>query len=261
MESQPAKPLIVIVGETASGKTALGIELAKKFNGEIIAADSRTVYRGMDIGTAKPTKTDQAEVAHHLLDVINPDQKFNVSLFQKLAQEAIQDIHKKGKLPIIVGGTGLYIDSVLYNFTFIPHGQRNPDNPRHLMPGEDNPSNKELRSNTLIIGLVLPKDELKKRITHRVDDMFTKGFIEEAKSLINRYGAGNEALLTPGYKAAQQYLKGKISLEETKALFIQADLSLAKRQRTWFKRNSSIQWVNNPSNAVEIVTTFLNTKQ
>src|SRR5690554_6470228 len=99
-------PIIVVVGETASGKTALGIELAKKFNGEIIAADSRTVYKGMDIGTAKPTIKEQSEVPHHLIDILTPNQKYNVAQFQKDAKQLIEDISERKKLPIIVGGTG-----------------------------------------------------------------------------------------------------------------------------------------------------------
>src|SRR5437868_387632 len=98
-----ATPLVVIVGETASGKSALGIELAEKFSGEIICADSRTVYRGMDIGTAKPSAEDRARVPHHLLDVVDPDERFTAAEFKRLANEAIADIAGRGKLPIMVG--------------------------------------------------------------------------------------------------------------------------------------------------------------
>ena len=105
-------------GETASGKSALAIELAKQFNGEIIAADSRTVYRGMDIGTAKPTLEEQHLVPHHLIDVVNPDERFTVADFKHLTEITIRDITSRGKLPILVGGSGLYIDAVLFDFAF-----------------------------------------------------------------------------------------------------------------------------------------------
>src|SRR5664279_1374048 len=112
------RPIIVVVGETASGKSALAMELAQKFAGEIICADSRTVYTGMDIGTAKPTLNDQAQIQHHLLDVATLGQPFSASQFKTLACNSINDIHKRHKVPIIVGGTGLYVDSVIYDYKF-----------------------------------------------------------------------------------------------------------------------------------------------
>src|SRR5579884_573827 len=112
-------PLVVIVGETASGKSSLGMALAERFNGEIICADSWTVYREFDIGTAKPTLQDQELIRHHLLDVADPKVGFNAVLFQRLAKNAIADIAARQKLPIMVGGTGLYIDSVLYDYSFL----------------------------------------------------------------------------------------------------------------------------------------------
>src|SRR3990167_2243220 len=112
--------LVTVVGQTASGKTALVLQIAKEFNGEVIAADSWTVYKGFNIGTAKPSKLDQKEVKHHLLDIRETRQGFNAPLFKKLAEAAIRDIQGRGKLPILVGGTGLYIDSVLLDYGFLP---------------------------------------------------------------------------------------------------------------------------------------------
>src|ERR1700741_165618 len=109
-------PIVVIVGETASGKTALSIKLAKKLNGEVICADSWTVYKGFDIGTAKPTVDEQQGSPHHLLDVAVPVEGFSAAVFKRMAKQAIKDITYRGKLPIIVGGTGLYIDSILYDY-------------------------------------------------------------------------------------------------------------------------------------------------
>src|SRR3990167_2312235 len=113
--------LFVIVGPTASGKSALAMRVAKEFDGEIISADSWQVYKGFDIGTSKPSKTDQKRIKHHLIDVVEASEGFNAPKFKELAEKAIADIQKRGKLPIIVGGTGLYIDSVLFDYGFLPN--------------------------------------------------------------------------------------------------------------------------------------------
>ena len=109
-------PLVVITGPTASGKTGLALELAKKYDGEIICADSRTIYRGMDIGTAKPTTIERATVPHHGLDLVEPGERFTAHDFQRIANEAIGDIRKRGHVPFLVGGTGLYIDAVVREY-------------------------------------------------------------------------------------------------------------------------------------------------
>lgn len=251
-----AKPLIVIVGPTASGKSALGMELAKKFNGEIICADSRTVYKKLDIGTAKPTKADQEAVPHHLLDVVSPDEPFTVADFQQLANKAIENILKKNKVPIMVGGSGLYVDAVLYNYGFSKEGTpRDKQNPRHL--SKDAPSSKqELRPDTLIIGLSVERDVLKQRITKRVDSMLEQGLLEEVEWLMKTYPK-SKAMLAPGYKAFSEHINGRIKLQEAKELFIRNDYQLAKRQMTWFKRNKSIHWLTQQRQAVELVATFL----
>lgn len=254
------KPLLVIVGETASGKSALGIELAERFNGEIICADSRTIYKGMDIGTAKPSKEERASVPHHLLDVVTPDTRFTVVNFKRLANDAIATITSRSKTPIMVGGTGLYIDSVVYDYVFsTPEDAvlRDPQNPRHLMKDESRTRQEKLRSNTLILGLKLERDALKERIVNRVNDMVDRGLVNEVRNLGDEYGWQATALQAPGYKAFREYINGAITLDEAKELFIKNDLNLAKRQRTWFKRNKSIHWASGPSMAVEIATTFL----
>ena len=114
------KPLIVIVGETGSGKSALALKIAEKFNGEIIAGDSRTVYKGLDIGTAKPSQADCKLIAHHLVDITTPDEPLTVAKYKKLADNSITEIHQRGKIPILVGGSGLYIDAVIFNYSFRP---------------------------------------------------------------------------------------------------------------------------------------------
>lgn len=289
---QSSPPLVVIVGQTASGKSALGMQLAQKFDGEIICADARTVYRGMDIGTAKPTKKNRATARHHMLDIAAPDKQFTAAEFKKRANNIIHDIHKRNKLPIMVGGTGLYIDSVIFDYKFPPKGDTtlrgelaklsvealqeevlkreielplNERNPRHLIraieTGGVATARSELRSNTLVIGLQLAREELHQRISQRVDEMVQAGFEDEVRDLLEKYGYGAEALQAPGYKAFAEYIAGHISSEEARALFIRNDMQLAKRQRTWFKRNKSIHWLSDPKQAVDIVTTFLNKLQ
>jgi tRNA dimethylallyltransferase len=285
-------PLLVIVGETASGKSALAIEMAEKFNGEIICADSRTVYRGMDIGTAKPTAEERKRVLHHCLDLVDPDEPFTVADFKREAQKAIEDITSRGKLPILVGGTGLYVDAILYDFSFRQPGDtntraelavlsvqelqnrileqgiglpNNPQNPRHLVraleTGGETPDRKPLRSNTLIIGLNPDREVLKARIASRTDQMIEKGLVDEVRQVSDKYGWAVPALQAPAYKAFHAYIDGSISLDEAKTLNLNNDLRLAKRQCTWFKRNKSIQWFDNRDKLAEIVdvtTTFLN---
>ena len=116
---QNKKTLIVIAGPTASGKTELSIKLAKKINGEIISGDSMQVYKHLDIGTAKITKDEMENVPHHLIDIIEPNEEYNVQIFQKNAKKIIEDIYSRGKIPIIAGGTGLYIDALVYNYSFV----------------------------------------------------------------------------------------------------------------------------------------------
>lgn len=285
-------PLLVVVGETAAGKSALALELARRFDGEIICADSWTVRREVDIGTAKPTKTERAEVPHHLLDVVAPCEDFTAAVFQRLANEAIQDISDRGKLPIMAGGTGLYVDSVLYDYGFLPAGDRNEREELNAMdvaellaridelgldPGDVDKRNKRrlirlietrgarparsgLRPNTLIIGIRANGDELKQKITDRVDAMLAAGLEAETRGLSERYGWGCEALKGVGYAQWRGYFEGSDSLAETREKIIRATVDLAKRQRTWFKRNKSIQWFSTPvnlANVVEVVTTFL----
>lgn len=253
-----ARPLVVIVGETASGKSALAMRVAEAFNGEIICADSRTIYRGMDIGTAKPTNADRAKIPHYLLDVVSPNERFTVVDFKRLASEAIEDIGRRGKLPILAGGTGLYVDAVIFDYTFsTPEeaAKRDPTNPRHLM--RSNPSARsQLRDNTLLIGLVTERETLKERIQIRIDTMLEDGFLEEVKNLYKQYG-NVTALQGTGYRAFREYIEGQISLEEAKAQFVANDLHLAKRQRTWFKRNKAIEWFEDRDAAYQRIADFL----
>lgn len=283
-------PLIVIVGQTASGKTAMALELARRFKGEIIAADSRTVYRGMDIGTAKPTLQERQEIPHHLIDVVDPNQSFNAERFQHMARQAIHEISLREHIPFLVGGTGLYVDSVIYDFDFqggdtdlqlraelerlsvtelqerivtsglaLPVNERNP---RHLIRTIERngaePRKHPLRPHTLVLGLSADPEVLKQKISLRVQDMVARGLVEEVERLSSRYGWDVPALQAPAYKAFRSYIEGVNSLEDAERHFIQQDVQYAKRQKTWFRRNNDIRWISNMEDAVDIVTTFLN---
>lgn len=283
-------PLVVIVGETASGKSQLAMELAKKFDGEIICADSWTVYKGFDIGTAKPSAKEQKQIKHHLLDIADPAKGFSAVEFKKHAEKAIEGISKRGKLPILVGGSGLYIDSVLYDYQFLPAGpaknrdllnsldleqlkkmvkEQNLDsrgidmrNKRRIIrlieTGGRRPEKSEMRPSTLVTGLKIPSQTLKKHIENRVDKMLKDGLEQEVLKLSTKYGWQTEPMKGIGYREWQDYFAGGQTLDQTKERIISASNRLAKKQRTWFKRNKSIQWVADKAEAVELVTTFLN---
>lgn len=283
-------PLVVVVGQTASGKSALAMELAQKFNGELVCADAWTVRRSVDIGTSKPTKEDQMIVPHHLLDVVGPDEEFTAAVFKDLAVGAINDIVSRGKLPIMVGGTGLYVDSVLYDYKFLPAGNRqerealNAKSPEELLQavhaqGFDTADidvhNKRrlirlletagakaekspMRQNTLVIGIRMSKEKLTERIAQRVDAMFSAGLEAEVQALVREFGWDCEALKGIGYREWREYFDGAQTRGEVRQQIIKSTIGLAKRQATWFKRNPSIHWVDNPRDAVETVTTFLN---
>jgi tRNA dimethylallyltransferase len=284
--------LLVIVGETASGKSALALHLAQRFNGEILCADSRTIYKGMDIGTAKPSAQDQALVQHHLIDLVSPSESFSAADFKQRADGVITALQGQGKLPILVGGTGLYIDAVIYNYQFrdLPDpiiraelqtltvselqdrikqaGLRLPENnynARHLIRTIETNGIKhesaELRSDAIVLGISIDRKILKQRITKRIDSMTNEGFIDEVRRLSATYGWDLPAMATPGYRAFHEYLNDNKSLDSAKAQFATYDMQLAKRQRTWFKRNKSIQWFPAPvdlAQVVEYITTGLN---
>lgn len=285
--------LLVVVGQTASGKSGLAMELARQFDGEIICADSWTVYEGFDIGTSKPSVEERNEIPHHLLDVADPSLGFSAVEFQRLAKLAIDDISGRGKLPILVGGTGLYIDSVIYDFGFLPA----PDpklrdelnsmtlvgvvaraeklgldtstvdvrNKRRVIRLIENngqmPTKKELRPNTILIGLRVEPDELKRRIELRVDAMLAAGLEQEITKLVRQYGWDSEPMKGIGYASWKGYFEGTANLETTRQHIIKSTQDLAKRQQTWFRRNSSIQWFYNRGklqNIVDFITTQLN---
>lgn len=280
--------LIAIVGPTASGKTALAIEAAEQVGGEIICADSRTVYKGMDIGTAKPNAEERAAVPHHLLDVVEPNETYTAARFKRDAEAAIEDISVRGKTPLLVGGTGLYVDSVLFDYQFgepadaerrseleaktIEELQEicerkgiefpvNIRNKRHLIraieQGGINRDKTELRSNTLVIGLCYDREVLRKRVQLRADKMFAQGVAKEATNLAKKYGLDAEAMSASIYRILRQMLEGKITEERAKELFVSSDMKLTKRQMTWFKRNKAIEWFDESDEALRRIQEFV----
>lgn len=282
--------LVAIVGETASGKSSLAISLAERFDGEIVCADSWTVYKHFDIGTAKPTPEDCSRVRHHLLDIVDPHDGFSAAEFKALAMEAIDDIVSRGKLPILTGGTGLYIDSVLFDYSFLPPGDRglreklnemsiieliqkakkdkldlsdiDTRNKRRIIRLIESrgirPTKREMRKHTIILGVGVDRETLKKRVALRVDEMLSRGLVNEVESLSHLYGWDVEPMKGIGYREFYGYFHGSQSLEATRDMIIRSTLDLAKRQRTWFKRNKSIHWVDEQKQAVDILTTELN---
>jgi tRNA dimethylallyltransferase len=291
MATTQQKPeLLVIVGPTASGKSALAFKIAQKFKGEIIAADSRTIYKGMDIGTAKPTKEEQELVKHWGIDLIDPGQSYSAYQFKKYAQEKFKDIQQRGKLPILVGGTGLYIDSVLFDFEFVESvaGEKrealeklstkelqnaikssnypmpkNSQNRRHLIRTIERKGlvggKSSIKDNALIIGLLPKTETLRERIDMRSKAYFHNGLVEETRILFAKYG--EEVMQkTHGisYITVIKFLKGGISKKEAIQMIQKQEWQYARRQRTWFKRNKFIQWFESSEQAYEDISTILN---
>jgi len=287
-------PLVVIVGETASGKSRLAHSLALKLGGEIISADSWAVYKGFNIGTAKPSARERAEVAYHGLDIADPAVGFSAVEFQRLAQAAIEDISSRGKLPIIVGGTGLYIDSILYDYSFLPATDANLRseldalslegvlqraeelgldttdidlrNKRRVIRLIENngirPSRQKLRENTIVLGLQLPREDLEMRMAKRIDAMLAAGLEDEVRRLADRYSWEAEPMKGIGYREFKLYFDGQQTLTEVRERIIRSTVQLAKKQRTWFKRNKSIHWLSNRdifTESVDFITTNLHT--
>ncbi len=286
--------LIVILGPTASGKSDLAIRLAKKFNGEIISADSRQVYKGLDLGTGKVSQKEQRMVPHHLLDVISPKQIFTVTKFQKLGKQAIKKIIKNKRLPIVVGGTGQYIDALVYE-TILPEVPPNfklraelekqsteqlyarlkkidPTRARHI--DRHNPrrliraleiiqaTGKPIGAvkqgspyNALWLGLN-PKN-IEHRITERLLKRLRQGMIAEVKGLKLTHKRLHELGLE--YRWISLYLQKKISKAEMQEKLMTAIRQYSKRQMTWFKRNKNIHWLKTEKQARMLVDKFLKT--
>lgn len=270
-------PLVLIVGPTASGKTSLGIKLAKQYDGEIISADSRAIYRGLSIGTAKPSPQEQDGIPHWGIDLVDPGERFTASDFQQYANKKIAEIRARGHMPIIVGGTGLYVDAVMYDFEFPDEGNdvsrretfmalsldelyeycsennvslpENKKNKRYvvnniLRNGQPLKRKRELDGNTIVVGISTERDVLRSRIEKRAAIIFRDGVIEEAKKTAAKYGWDNEAMTGNIYPLIHNYLDGQLTMGELEQKFIVRDWQLAKRQLTWLRRNEHIYWAS-----------------
>ncbi len=270
-------PLVLIVGPTASGKTSLGIKLAKHYGGEIISADSRAIYKDLSIGTAKPSLEEQDGIPHWGIDLVTPGERFTAADFQQYASEKIAEIRARDHVPIIVGGTGLYVDAVMYDFEF--PGEANDVRRREslMMQSLDElyeycsinnitlPENKknkryvvnnilrnghflkrkhELDGNTIVVGISTERDILRSRIEGRAAAIFRDGVIEEAQKAAAVYGWDNEAMTGNIYPLIHYYLDGQLTRDELEQKFIVRDWQLAKRQLTWLKRNEHIYWAD-----------------
>lgn len=238
------KPLIVIVGPTASGKSKWAEKLAQKFNGELISADSRQIYKKMDIGTNKSPA--------HLIDIVEPGEDFSVAQYQKLCVRKIKEIHKKNKLPILVGGTGLYVQSITDNLQF-PKVKPNKklrkklskSLPRReireleiLLAGATPGAKGPILFNILQIGILIDREKLYKRINKRVDEMIDQGLMEEREKIKN-------PPKTIGY------FENNIDKIKTNTR------RYARRQMTWFKRDKRINWCEKYSQAQKLAKEFL----
>ena len=246
MESEEYRyrgPVIVIVGPTASGKTGVSIEIAKEVNGEIISADSRAIYKGMDIGTAKPSAAEQQGIAHFGFDLVEPGERFTVADFKTFAEQKICSISKHGKVPIVCGGTGLYVDALIYNYQFSKGSKNN--NVKIIEQGfaEKYPDRVEMDEKYVVFGIDWPKEILRERIRGRLNKIFVQELFEETRRLVETYGWGSQAMKSDIYEYAWGYLEGKYDLETAKRLCFYRDWHLAKRQMTWFRRNSNINWL------------------
>lgn len=292
------KKIIFIVGPTAVGKSRLVISLAKKIDGEIVSCDSMQVYRGLDILSCKPSPTEKKQVRHHLIDVVRSSQDFDVSKFINLSRRLIEEIHKREKIPIFVGGTGLYLDCLLngifdgpgknpkirselykkakvYGNNYLYRKLKTIDNqaakkihvhdlrrivralevyqitkkPFSVLQKQRKGILQDKRFKIYIFGLNIPKEKLYENINKRVDEMFKRGVIRETKRILDKRCSKTfkQAL---GIKEINSYLRGEISLEQTKQLLKRNTRRYAKRQMTWFRKNPGIHWLEKGSSTI-----------
>ena len=285
--------VLVICGPTASGKTALAVALARAHNGEVVSADSMQIYRTMDIGTAKPTAEEMQGVPHHMLDVADPGEDFSVARYVEMAAACVDDILARGKLPIIAGGTGLYIDSLLSGRTFASFSPASPmrkeleqhyaaqggdallaelkkvdpESAARLHPNDakriiralevyyttgttitqHNAATQAIppRYETATIGLAFrERQDMWDRIDHRVDQMMAQGLVAEVRGLLDRHiPLGCTAMQAIGYKEMAAALLGGGSVQAAAEEIKLRSRQYAKRQLTWFRRNSGCRWL------------------
>jgi len=274
--------MIVLVGPTGVGKTKLSIEIAKHYNTEIISGDSVQVYQGLDIGSAKITKKEMSGVKHHMIDVLKPTESFSVAVFQKMVRALINEQIANLKLPFIVGGTGLYIKGVLYDYNFsdslrdeeilkpyLEYSNNDlhevlkerdfeqslkihPNNRKRVLQAISRSFTNQMSTNTnkdqkvydfLIIGLRMDRDLLYERINKRVDLMLENGLVDEVKGLFDQ-GINSYSVSAIGYKELYEYFNNEISYEGAVAKIKKNTRNFAKRQLTFFNNQFNINWID-----------------
>lgn len=287
-------PLITVLGPTASGKSDIAVEIALAHSGEVVSADSRQVYRGMDIGSGKITEEEMREIPHHLLDVADPKERYTASQYKKDAENAISDIHARGNLPILCGGTGFYISSVVNDLEFpeVPPNEelrkvlekksteelfeelqkKDPERAESIdrhnkvrlvraleivehLGAVPTLEKRESPYDLLLIGLNPDRDTLREKIHIRLEQRLKEGMIEEVKELHQR-GVSWSRLEELGleYRYLALYLQDKLTFEEMQTRLESEINHYAKRQMTWFKRDERIRWFD-PSKRKEILNT------
>lgn len=270
--------VIVILGPTAVGKTKLSVELAKRLDGEIINADSTQIYQDLNIATAKVTEEEKDQIPHHLFDIKTVTEEYSVSDYQKDARKQIEDCMRRGKVPILVGGTGLYIKAALYDYQFAPTSYKgdyqgistedlfqqlhqiypdtkiHPHNRKRIERAldyyhethqvlEEKEKAQNLLYPTLFIGLTCDRKQLYERINHRVEDMVQAGLLEEAKAIYETK-IRTKAIMTPiGYKELFPYFEGTKSLEDCLEEIKKDSRHYAKRQYTFFNHQLPVHWI------------------
>ena len=235
LTSSPREKLIVILGATSTGKSSLALKLAQSFDTEIISADSMAVYRRFNVGTAKPSPAELERVPHHMIDILDAEEKFSVGEFVRRARPIITRLNLRGKIPIVAGGTGLYIQALVEGYELDDAGKSLVSHFKRTG---------KLFYAAQIFGLTAERNELYDRINRRTEQMFANGLVAEVRNLLaSGINPAAQAMLGIGYKETVEYLSGTATLDETVAKVAKATRNFAKRQLTWYRRMKYITWL------------------